>query len=161
MGLVMRTARTSSFVAGLVILFFVPGKVLAQTASAGLFDPLGKQEAPIKPSGVATTVTEVVAGQNQMPMLQSNSEKLLTEDAAKYRAIIAAGGFVKVPAFAFKKGDQSVNVGILNQRLFQEGYLQVEGTQGQFADVFTSATKDALSRFHLRMMKKNSRKTLA
>lgn len=149
MGLVMRTARKSGFVAGLAIMVFVPGEVLAQTASSGLFDPLGKQEAPIKLSGVATTVTEVVAGQNQMPMLQSNSEKLLTEDAAKYRSIIAAGGFVKVPGFAFKKGDESPNVGILNQRLFQEGYLQVEGTQGQFANVFTSATKDALSRFQI------------
>ncbi|MEO9169527.1 MAG: L,D-transpeptidase family protein [Aestuariivirga sp.] len=147
MGLVMQKARTSSFVAGLAILIFVPGDVFAESASAGLFEPLGKQEAPIKPSGVPTTVTEVVAGQNQMPILQSNSEKLLTEDAAKYRAIIAAGGFVKVPAFAFKKGDESPNVGILNQRLFQEGYLQVEGTQGQFANVFTSATKDALSRY--------------
>ncbi|MEO9167079.1 MAG: hypothetical protein ABI230_01610, partial [Aestuariivirga sp.] len=89
MGLVMRKARTSGFVAGLAILFFLPGEVLAQSASAALFDPLGKQEAPLKPSGVPTTVTEVVAGQNQMPILQSNSEKLLTEDAAKYRAIIA------------------------------------------------------------------------
>src|SRR5665213_2092527 len=147
MSLVMRTARRSSFMAGLAIMVFVPGNLLAQTASSGLFDPLGKQEDPLKLAGVPTTVTEVVAGQNQMPMLQSNGEKLLTEDSAKYRAVIASGGFVKVPGFAFKKGDESPNVGILNQRLFQEGYLQVEGTQGQFANVFTSATKDALSRF--------------
>ena len=149
MGLVMRTARKSGFVAGLAIMVFVPGEVSAQTVSGGLLTPPATQEAPIKPSGVPTTVTEVVAGQNVMPMLQSNGEKLLTEDAAKYRAIIAAGGFVKVPGFAFKKGDESPNVGILNQRLFQEGYLQVEGTQGQFANVFTSATKDALRRFQI------------
>ena len=66
----------------------------------GIEAPDGEADRIARQAGV----TEVVAGQNQMPMLQSNSEKLLTEDAAKYRSIIAAGGFVKVPGFAFKKG---------------------------------------------------------
>ena len=147
MGLVMRMGRSATVVAGLSILAFAPANVFAQAAPGGLLATPPKPEPALKPSGTPTTVTEVVAGQNQMPMLQSNGEKLLQDHAGKYRAIIVAGGFTKVPAFAFKKGDKSSNVATLNTRLYQEGYLQVEGTQGQFADTFTSATQDALGRF--------------
>ncbi len=106
-----------------------------------------KKEAPIKVGGTPTTATEIVAGQNQAPMLQTNSEQLLQIAQQKYSAIVAQGGFPQVPAGTYKKGATNQAVGILNKRLFIEGYLRVEGTQGKFAEIYTSATEAAVSRF--------------
>ena len=146
MSLVMRVGRSVALATGVAILAFAPTNLSAQVAQGGI-GATQKAEPPLKLAGTPTTATEIVAGQNQMPMVQSNGEQLLKEYAARYRNIVASGGFAQVPAFAMKKGDKSPNVATLNTRLFQEGYLQVEGTQGQFADVFTSATQDAVARF--------------
>ena len=118
---------------------FAPNKSLFGTAN--------KVEAPITPSGTPTTATEIVDGQNQMAMLQSNSDQLLQAAAAKYQSIISQGGFPSVPNGTFKKGDKGPSVGVLNRRLFIEGYLRIEGTQGQFAEIFTTATQDSVARF--------------
>ncbi len=106
-----------------------------------------KIEAPINPQGVATTTTEVVDGQNQMPMLQSNGDQLLQAAVAKFEGIISQGGFPAVPGGTYKKGEKGPKVAVLNTRLYLEGYLRVEGTQGQFADIYTTATQDAVARF--------------
>ena len=133
----------------LVALVFLMGGTSLQ--AQGLFSSntllAKKPEAPIQPAGTPTTYTEVVDGKNQMAMLQSNSAKLLQEATAKYAAIIGQGGFPAVSSGNYKKGDKNGAVATLNKRLFVEGYLRVEGAQGQFADVFTSATDDALRRF--------------
>ena len=129
------------------------GLILSGTSlqAQGLFSstatPYKKPEAPLQPAGTPTTVTEVVDGKNQMAMLQSNSAKLLQEASAKYAAIISQGGFPTVSGGTYKKGDKSIAIATLNKRLFIEGYLRVEGIQGEFADKFTSATDDALRRF--------------
>jgi len=107
----------------------------------------GPAEAPIKAEGKATTTTEIVDGQNQMAMLQSNSDQLLQADANKYEGIVSQGGFPVVASWNYKKGDNNSNVGTLNRRLFIEGYLRIEGTQGQVANIYTTATQDAVSRF--------------
>ena len=129
------------------------GLILSGTSlqAQGLFSstatPFKKPEAPIQPAGTATTATEVVDGKNQMAMLQSNSAQLMRDASAKYASIIAQGGFPTVAGGNYKKGDKNGAVATLNKRLFIEGYLRVEGTLGVFADVFTSATDDALRRF--------------
>ncbi len=125
-------------------------------AHAGLLDnadddigagPVNSKETPIQPAGKPTTVTEVVEGQQQMPMLQSNSAQLLQDAQARYSAIAAQGGWPQVPRKYFKKGDTGQEVAILNRRLYLEGYLRVEGTQGQYASIFTTATQDSVVRF--------------
>ena len=147
MSFTMNMCRTSAVALGLSILLGAPPNLLAQAVQGGVIANASTPEPVLKPAGTPTTATEIVDGQNQMPMLQSNGEQILQEDSSKYRAIIAQGGFARVAPFGFKKGDKSANVAALNVRLYQEGYLQAEGTQGQFADLFTSATKDALARF--------------
>ena len=54
-----------------------------------------------------------------------------------------------MPKGRIKKGSKGKQVAILNQRLYVEGYLRVEATQGEFQQVFTSATEDALKRFQV------------
>lgn len=97
--------------------------------------------------GPAVTTTQVVADQNQAPMISAKSDAALRAAETKYAGIAAQGGFPKVPNGAYKKGSTGAGVVALNKRLFIEGYLRAEATQGQFAAIFTSATQDAVSRY--------------
>jgi murein L,D-transpeptidase YcbB/YkuD len=97
--------------------------------------------------GKATTQTEVVAGQNQEPMLGVGSAAALQAAEAHYQQIVSNGGWQDVPKGTYKKGGSNKGIAALNQRLFVEGYIRQEATQGEFAAVYTTATQDAVSRF--------------
>jgi L,D-transpeptidase YcbB len=101
--------------------------------------------------GEAVTQTEIIADKAQIPMFSAKSDSALLAAQTKYSAIVAQGGFPKVPSGTYKKGSEGKAVEILNQRLFLEGYLRVEGTQGDVASVFTTATQDAVSRYQRNM----------
>ncbi len=107
----------------------------------------GKVAKVLAGGGPAVTTTEIVSGQNQEPMLSSNSDASLRAAEAKYSAIAGQGGFPKVPSGSYKKGSTGAGVVVLNKRLYAEGYLRAEATQGQFANIFTTATQDAVSRY--------------
>lgn len=107
----------------------------------------GKVAKVLAGGGPAVTKTEVVAEQNQVPMITSKSDAALRIAETKYENIEAQGGFPKVPNGNYKKGSTGAGVVALNKRLFIEGYLRVEATQGQYASIFTSATQDAVSRY--------------
>jgi peptidoglycan hydrolase-like protein with peptidoglycan-binding domain len=96
--------------------------------------------------GPATTESKLNDG-TLSPFLTVTSPQNLQAAEARYAAIVAAGGWVAVPSGKMSKGAQSKSVAALNQRLFTEGYLRAEATQGKYADVFTSATQDAVQRF--------------
>jgi len=101
--------------------------------------------------GPATTATEVIASQNQIPMLSPTSDAALSAAKDKYANIISQGGFPPVPRGSYKNGSKGPGVGALNKHLYMEGYLRVEGTQGQFAELFTNATEEAVSHFQRNM----------
>jgi L,D-transpeptidase YcbB len=101
--------------------------------------------------GPAVTETEIVVEKAQIPMLTVNSDERMLAAQSKYSAIIAQGGFPKIPDGNLKKGSEGKAVAALNERLFIEGYLRVEGTQGDVAAVFTTATEDAVTRFQRNM----------
>ena len=98
-----------------------------------------------------STVTEIVAGKNVAPMLSASSADQMATLAARYETIVSSGGFTKVPSGSYKKGSKGKGVEALNRRLFQEGYLRKEGTEGEFAGIFTTATQDAVMRFQRNM----------
>ena len=99
-------------------------------------------------SGIpATTETRVVNDGSVAPFVTPDSDAQIQAMADKYAKIVADGGWPTVPNGRIKKGSNGKQVAILNQRLYVEGYLQVEATQGEFQQVFTSATEDALKRF--------------
>ncbi len=130
------------------------GLTLSLSAQAETGVTIGKYHiepafgSPTKPnSGQAVTSTEVVADQAQIPMLTVNSGDLMQAAEQRYQAIVDRGGFPSVPRGSYKKGAKGKGVMALNQRLFVEGYLRAEGAQGQFADIFTSATEDSVKRF--------------
>lgn len=101
-------------------------------------------------SGIAaTTETRVINDGSVTPFVTPDSPALIQAMADKYAKIVADGGWPVVPKGRIKKGSKSKQVAILNQRLYVEGYLQLEATQGEFQQVFTSATEDALKRFQV------------
>ena len=101
--------------------------------------------------GKATTETAVVVTQNVAPILSPSGADELRAAETRYRAIIAQGGFPKVARGNLKKGAKGKNVIALNRRLFAEGYVRQEATDGEFAGIYTSATEDGVRRFQQNM----------
>ncbi|MBL8789989.1 MAG: L,D-transpeptidase family protein [Rhizobiales bacterium] len=101
--------------------------------------------------GKATTETAVVADQNIAPMLTPEGANELRAAESRYRQIIADGGFPKVSRSNLKKGAKGKNVIALNRRLFMEGYVRQEATEGEYAAIFTSATEEGVRRFQQNM----------
>lgn len=98
-----------------------------------------------------TTQTELLVNKQVVPMLTEQSAGQLEQLAQRYRDIVSNGGFPKVPNGSFKKGKQHKSIGILNRRLYLEGYLRVEATQGEYEQVYTSATEEAVRRYQRNM----------
>ena len=99
-------------------------------------------------SGVpSTTESRIVNDGSIAPFITPDSVAQMQAMADKYAKIVADGGWPQVTRGKLKKGSKGKPVAALNQRLFIEGYLQAEATQGEFAELFTSATEDAVKRF--------------
>lgn len=94
-----------------------------------------------------TTKTEVFVNRRIAPMLTEDSAGQLEQLAERYRDIVRDGGWPQVSNASFKKGKKGKGVAALNLRLYTEGYLRPEATQGEFAEIFTTATEDAIIRF--------------
>ncbi len=101
-----------------------------------------------KGSGLkATTETAIINDGSISPFISADSPAAMQQMESKYAAIVSSGGWPTVPNGKAKKGDTGKNVAALNKRLFVEGYLRSEATQGEYAEVFTSATEEALKSF--------------
>ncbi len=143
-------------VLSLTVTIALPGLAQAEEEKS-LFSQMNrKKKATAQPaaaghtqgSGIAaTTETRVINDGSVAPFVTPDSPALIQAMADKYAKIVADGGWPVVPKGRIKKGSKSKQVAILNQRLYVEGYLQLEATQGEFQQVFTSATEDALKRF--------------
>ena len=101
--------------------------------------------------GKATTETRIVNDGSVVPFLAPDSQSGLEAAAVRYEQIIAAGGWPSISGGKLKKGAGGKSVAALNRRLHVEGYLRKEATEGEFAEVFTTATEDALMRFQRNM----------
>ncbi len=97
----------------------------------------------------AVTRSEVLAGRSVAPMLREQSGAALLAAEERYGDLVAKGGWSKLAKAGLKKGATGPAVAQLNKRLWVEGYLRSEATQGEFAEVFTTATQDALQRFQV------------
>lgn len=100
------------------------------------------------PIGKAVTATAIINDGSVSPFLAASSASELDQAITRYQSIQAQGGWPQVSSIGgLKKGSTGKSVATLNTRLFKEGYLRAEGTQGEFAAKFTSATEDAVKRF--------------
>jgi hypothetical protein len=140
-GTLSRLGRLFSVYAGAMAL----GAMLA-------FAAVPSNAATIPPNNTKlTTQTELLANKKVLPMLTEQSAGQLESLAQRYRDIVANGGFPKVPNGNFKKGKQHKSIGVLNRRLYLEGYLRVEATQGEYEQIYTSATEEAVRRYQRNM----------
>lgn len=99
-------------------------------------------------SGIpATTETAVLNDGSVAPFVTPDSAAQIQAMADKYAKIVADGGWPDVPRGRLKKGSTGKGAAILNKRLYIEGYLQKAATEGEYAELVTSATEDALKRF--------------
>lgn len=122
-------------------IFFPSKKSKTQTAQK----PNWHNSAPI---GKAVTATAIINDGSVSPFLSASSASALDQAITRYQSIQAQGGWPQVSSIGgLKKGSNGKSVATLNTRLFKEGYLRAEGTQGEFAAKFTSATEDAVKRF--------------
>jgi peptidoglycan hydrolase-like protein with peptidoglycan-binding domain len=97
--------------------------------------------------GKATTETAVLNDGSVAPFITPDSPSSIEAVASRYAGIVASGGWPRLPKGNLKKGSEGKNAAILNRRLFVEGYLRAEATEGQYAQIFTSATEEALKQF--------------
>jgi peptidoglycan hydrolase-like protein with peptidoglycan-binding domain len=97
--------------------------------------------------GKATTETAVLNDGSVTPFITADSPSAIEALESKYAGIVSNGGWPRLPKGNLKKGSEGKNAAILNRRLFIEGYLRAEGVEGQYAEIFTSATEEALKQF--------------
>ena len=127
-----------------------PANLMLEKLKAGVQDdgaPATSNWANAAAGGKSTTETRIVNDGSAAPFLTADSLAAMKSAESHYAAIAAAGGWGTVGSGRFKKGDQSKSIAAINHRLFLEGYLREEATQGDFANTFTTATEDAVSRF--------------
>jgi len=117
----------------------------AASTSTGNFNSTGHADGTGS-GGKATTVTEVINGA-ETAMLTATSPADLQAAIQRYEQIVTAGGWDEVPGGKLRKGVQSKAAAALNRRLFIEGYIRKEATEGEYADIFTSATEEAVQHF--------------
>ncbi len=156
---VLKAVAASGVVMGVLAMAALPPGAFAGSGEPAhkLLKKSSKQaSAPVKQNwssggntagGKATTETAVLSGQATTPFITADSTDKMQAVLSRYEQIVSAGGWPSVPSAKFKKGAKNKGVFALNQRLFVEGYLRKEGTEGEFADTYTSATADAVSRF--------------
>lgn len=97
--------------------------------------------------GKATTETGIVTDATVTPFIAPDSVAAMQAAVTRYEQIVASGGWASVPSGKLKKGATGKASAALNKRLHIEGYLRKEATEGEFAEVYTTATEDAVSRF--------------
>ena len=97
--------------------------------------------------GKLATRTEIVAGQDQAPMLTLGSLQALRDAIAKYEEINAGGGWPTLPQARYDKSSNPHAILLLRQRLVREGYLDFDTLATGHADKWDAALTAALRAF--------------
>jgi murein L,D-transpeptidase YcbB/YkuD len=95
------------------------------------------------------TQTEIVAGQDQVPMLSSGSAEALRGAIAMYEEIVAGGGWRQLEPRTLKKGARGDAVIALRQRLVSENYLPFDSLSGEAAAVYDDEMAEAVRAFQI------------
>ena len=110
--------------------------------------------AKVKPSknakaGGLATQTEIVAGQDQQPMLGINSVAAMEGAISMYEEIVAGGGWEELPPRTLKKGSKGEAVIALRQRLIRENYLSFDSLSSESASVYDTELMEAVKAFQI------------
>ena len=119
--------------------------------TSSLSSPEPAQAAPSKKSkaGGLATQTEIVAGQDQQPMLSPNSEAAMEGAISMYEEIVAGGGWEELQSRTLKKGSKGEAVIALRQRLTRENYLPFDSLSEENAAVYDTELMEAVKAFQV------------
>ncbi len=102
-----------------------------------------------KRNGKLATQTEIVAGQNQAPMLSPGSYEAMLGAIAMYEEIVWGGGWEELEEVTLKKGSRGEAVLALRERLMKENYLPFDSLQGENASRYDDEMAEAVKAFQV------------
>ena len=122
-----------------------------QVQTGSLATPAPAKAKPVKKAKADSlaTQTEIVAGQDQQPMLSQNSSFAMQGAINMYEEIVTGGGWEELPSRTLKKGVKGDSVLALRQRLVRENYLPFDSLSGENAAVFDQELVDAVKAFQI------------
>jgi murein L,D-transpeptidase YcbB/YkuD len=122
-----------------------------QVQTGSLTTPAPAKLKPAKKSKTDSlaTQTEIVAGQDQQPMLNANSVYAMEGAISMYEEIVAGGGWEPLPARTLKKGAKGDAVIALRQRLIRENYLSFDSLSSDSSPDYDQEMVDAVKAFQL------------
>lgn len=131
------------------------GSLLAMSTAASAQDPvftssLGTETKKAAPqNSKLATQTEIVAGQDQVPMLSLNSVEALQGAIAMYEEFVAGGGWPQLEARTLKKGSKTEAVIALRQRLVVENYIPFDTLGSEQASVYDEELEESVRAFQV------------
>ncbi len=105
--------------------------------------------APAKAGQKLATQTEILVGQNEMPMISPGSVDFTYAAIAMYEEFAAGGGWPELSVKQLKKGNKGDGVIALRHRLVAENYLPFETLTAENANVFDDELADAVRAFQI------------
>ncbi|MFO1133344.1 MAG: L,D-transpeptidase family protein [Hyphomicrobiales bacterium] len=122
-----------------------------QVETGSLTTPAPAKPKPAKKSKTDSlaTQTEIVAGQDQQPMLSANSVASMEGAISMYEEIVAGGGWEPLPARTLKKGAKGEAVIALRQRLIRENYLSFDSLSSDSSPDYDQEMVDAVKAFQI------------
>lgn len=118
-----------------------------QTGSLATPAPAKAKPAKSAKADSLATQTEIVAGQQQQPMLSVNSVSAMEGAISLYEEIVSGGGWEELAPGTLKKGAKGQAVIALRQRLIRENYLSFDSLSSETAAVFDDEMADAVKAF--------------
>lgn len=108
----------------------------------------------VKPAAVQAnsklaTQTEIVAGQDQVPMLSPGSSEAMNGAIAIYEEIVAGGGWQELSPKSLKKGAKGDAVIALRQRLVLENYLPFDTLGGPNGALYDDELAESVRAFQI------------
>ncbi len=135
--------------------FIAMGSLLAMGSS------LARAEDPVFTSSLGTaakkaasnsklaTRTEILAGQDQVPMLSASSVDALQGAIAMYEEMVAGGGWQQLASRTLKKGAKGEAVMALKQRLVAENYLPFDALHSEQASIYDEELQETVRAFQI------------
>lgn len=119
--------------------------------TGSLTGPAPQKAEPAKAAkdGKLATQTEIVAGQDQAPMLSPSSPEAMQGAIAMYEEIVAGGGWEELGEQRLKKGARGEAVLALRQRLVAENYLPFDSLQQDKPDIYDDELVEAVKAFQI------------
>jgi L,D-transpeptidase YcbB len=107
-------------------------------------------QAPKKATeGKLATQTEIVAGQDQVPMLSPGAADAMQGAIAMYEEFVAGGGWGELAPRSLKKGAKGDAVVALRQRLVAENYLPFDSLSGPNAALYDEELESSVRAFQI------------